>query len=129
MDISGQTVAYWIYERIEPTRLRTWNLLARLIVAKIENVELLEQTLESVPVVQGDPAWTCRVWVREAVAALVQAGALGTRVDLEDWESVERECREYMAGKIQQGRWQVKQEGNFAGLPTVDLITGEEIVP
>ena len=128
-EIAGEVVAPWIYERIVPSRLRTWNLLARLVVAKIEEPDLIDSTLQAVPIIQGDPEWTCRIWVKDAVAALVDAGVLGTRVDLLDWTTVEMNCREYMARKIQEGRWQVSQEGPYSGLPTMDLITDEELVP
>ncbi len=66
-NVSGRNVAHWIYERTVPTRLRTWNLLARLLVAKIEKPNLIDSTLRSVPIIQGDPAWTCKIWVRNAI--------------------------------------------------------------
>jgi hypothetical protein len=129
MDVSGGIVAYWIYERIVPTWLRTWNLLARLVVAKIETPDLIDSTLQYVPIIQGDPEWTGRIWVRNAFAALVEARAFGTSVNLMDWETVERDCKGYMEGKIQRGRWQASQEGKYTRLPTMDLITKEELIP
>jgi hypothetical protein len=57
----------------------TVNLLARILIAKIENEERLVEILRSVPVVQDDPNWRCRTWLANALAAIKTDGkAVGT---------------------------------------------------
>ncbi|EEP82877.1 predicted protein [Uncinocarpus reesii 1704] len=50
----------WIYEEVRLANVRsTINLLARIVVAKVEDEERLKNILRSVPVVQNDPDWSC----------------------------------------------------------------------
>lgn len=58
------------YEELEipisPTRM----ILVHVMVAKVIKWERMLQILRAVPTVQNDPNWTCRIWVRDALANL-----------------------------------------------------------
>ncbi|KAI9371874.1 hypothetical protein BJX61DRAFT_543276 [Aspergillus egyptiacus] len=60
----------WIYQPLEIPLVQTSMLLGRILIAKVTNGEQLRSTLAAVPIVQNDKSWTCRIWVKNAVAAL-----------------------------------------------------------
>ena len=43
-------------------------LLARVLISKVVDPTRVTAVLEAVPLIQDDEAWTCRVWVRDALA-------------------------------------------------------------
>lgn len=64
-------------------------LLARIMIGKVVSHADMAATLAAVPHVQDNPAWTCRIWVKDAVAALEADGrSLGTRVT--NWQRIEQ---------------------------------------
>ncbi|KAI4284287.1 MAG: hypothetical protein L6R35_004940, partial [Caloplaca aegaea] len=88
----------WEYEEREIYRATSIMLLARVIVAKVTNVERLQAALRSVPVVQGDESWNCVSWVKNALEAVkVDGKAVGTS-NL-DWDVVRRTAKDYVQGK------------------------------
>ena len=70
----------WIYDKIPVDNVRmTAQLLARILIAKVEDLDRLHAILESVPVIQGDPTWRCRSWIADALEAIAKDGkAVGT---------------------------------------------------
>jgi hypothetical protein len=71
----------WHYEALDIPLAQTSMLLARVMIGKVVDEARLSTTLAAVLLVQDDPAWTCRIWVRDAIAALEADGrSLGTRV-------------------------------------------------
>lgn len=73
------------------------------MVAKITDSAQVPATLAAVPIVQNDPSWTCRIWVKDAIAALEADGRnLGTRVTL--WVTIEQKAKSYIGDKRRQGR-------------------------
>ncbi|KAH0336342.1 hypothetical protein KCU81_g8583, partial [Aureobasidium melanogenum] len=95
----------WQYEKADLANVRmTNNLLARIAIAKIEDVERLEAILKSVPVVQNDSNWRCRTWIASALAEIEKDGkAVGTAVL--DWKEIEETARRYVAQKTAAGRY------------------------
>jgi hypothetical protein len=66
----------------------TVQLLARILIGKVEDLDRLDTILESVPVVQGDPNWRCKSWIVSAVEAIAKDGkAVGTSIL--DWAKIE----------------------------------------
>lgn len=103
----------------------TVNLLARVLVAKVEDERRLVSILRSVPIIQGDRNWRCRHWVIDAISALeVDGKAVGTSVL--QWEKIQRAGVEFVAKKIAAGRYQGRVDGPR---PLFDLLRGEEVVP
>ncbi|KAF2253519.1 hypothetical protein BU26DRAFT_224458 [Trematosphaeria pertusa] len=79
-------------------------LLARVMIGKVANGAQMAATIAAVPIVQDDPAWTCRIWVRDAIAALEADGkSLGTRVT--GWQRIGQTSNTYVAQKRQQRRY------------------------
>ena len=79
----------WVYESLEIPLIQTSMLLGRIMIAKVTNSAQLHSTLAAVPIVQDDPSWTCRIWVKDAISALeADRKSLGTRIT--DWTTIEQ---------------------------------------
>ena len=54
----------WVYEEIPLANVRsTNNLLARIVIAKIQDETRLVEIIRNTPVIHNDPDWRCRTWV------------------------------------------------------------------
>ncbi|KAK0288901.1 hypothetical protein LTR91_018412 [Friedmanniomyces endolithicus] len=108
------------------TYLSTTNLLARILIAKVEDHNRVVAILRSLPVVQDDPAWRCRAWIATALAELARDGkAVGT--SQLDWAIVEATARQYVARKAAAGRYE-RVEDVLKPKPTWDMLEGQETV-
>ncbi|KAB5554691.1 hypothetical protein GE09DRAFT_1222175 [Coniochaeta sp. 2T2.1] len=95
----------WFYEERDlPNAQTSIQLLARLVIAKVEDEARLLAIIRNAPVITGDPNWRCRTWC---------AGAFG---------------REYVAGKNAAKRYDT-QELVLGPKPTYDLIEDKELLP
>jgi len=122
----GITKDTWSFEKRELVSLKTQLLLVRVLVAKIERSHNdLEASLLRVPVIQDDPSWRCRTWVKNALTQVTKDRILGTGVL--DWDIVERECLSYVERKKVEGRFQ--KTPTPEGIPTYDLIEKKETAP
>lgn len=119
----GKTKDTWTFEKRELVTLKTQLLLVRVLVAKIVGSRQdLEASLRRVPVIQDDPNWRCRTWVKNALAQITKDRILGTGVA--HWDIVEGECLSYVERKKREGRFQktpLPEE-----IPTYDLIEKKE---
>ncbi|KAI9777781.1 MAG: hypothetical protein M1839_008576 [Geoglossum umbratile] len=122
----GEVKSNWVFERRELDNVRTFMLLVRVLVAKIQNRSVLESLLQSVPVVQDDSSWRCRTWVREALQMLAGGGVLGTNA-VTEWARVEKECIGFVARKKEEDRFKSIQP--WEAPPTLDLMEGKDISP
>jgi hypothetical protein len=59
----------------------THQTLVRICITKIA-----PNAVSDVPIVQDDSDWTCRSWVKEALVALQQGGAIDRTFDMDDIE-------------------------------------------
>lgn len=92
--------------------VRTTNqLLARLLVAKIEDEGELIKLLERVPVdppgweVRSGQKWTCKIWVRAALELIVANGkVVGTNI-LGDFEAIEKTAHWVVEEKLRERRY------------------------
>jgi hypothetical protein len=116
-----------VYEEVPLANVRsTTNLLARILIAKIEDEQRLVNILRSTPVVQDDPNWRCRTWLAHALHRIKEDGkAVGT-AQL-DWAVIEPLAREYVAGKTASGRYGSGMDLSLPK-PTWDLLEGREMV-
>ena len=130
----------WVFEesplKDSSTRFR---LLTRVLVARVKKSKLrnLSASLRSVPLIQNNPNWTCRIWVKEALAKLDADAILEPEPKsnnlqqrgIRDWDTIETECRRYIAEKRVAGRWLnpgVAANFNFNEVPTYDMLQGRE---
>ncbi len=97
-----------------------------MLVAKIENEALLVKILRGTPVVQDDPAWTCRSWLADALTRMQAAGNKAVGTARLDWPTINAFARRYVAEKKAAGRY---AEGADMALPrpTWDLLEEREI--
>lgn len=118
----------WTYEEnsVRDVRL-TNNLLARIVIAKVENEQRLLELLRNVPVVNGDPNWRCRTWVAQALTEIAKDEKCVGSSQL-NWETIEAFSRQYVGQKTASGRY-TKLEDVLKPKPTYDLINGKESVP
>jgi hypothetical protein len=118
----------WYYNVQNITTTAAQMLLVRVTFAKVEDTAQLNRTLAAVPIVQNDPSWTCRIWVKNAIAALEADGkSLGTKVT--DWETLENSAQDYVRTKIDAGRFSGPGDWDPQFAPTYDLMNGMEIIP
>jgi hypothetical protein len=118
----------WHYEALDIPLVQTSMLLVRVMVGKVLDGPRLASVLEKVPLVQQDPRWTCRIWVRDAIAALEADGkCLGTRMT--DWQKLEEASKAYVARKRQQKRYDGSGTWQPGAVPTYDLLEEKEVVP
>ncbi len=98
-----------------------------MLIAKIENEALLVKILRETPVVQDDPAWTCRSWVADALARMQAARNKAVGTARLDWPTINALGRWYVAEKKAAGRY---DRGADMALPrpTWDLLEEREIV-
>lgn len=94
----------WEYEESSLNNVRTNNnLLARIIIAKIEDEQRLVDLFRQRPVVQGDPNWRCRTWIASALVAIAKDGKCVGTAEL-DWQKIEGVARQYVGDKTAGGR-------------------------
>ncbi|KAH6651582.1 hypothetical protein BKA67DRAFT_660381 [Truncatella angustata] len=117
----------WTYEEIPLENVRTTNsLLARILIAKIEDEQRLIALLRQLPVIQGDPNWRCRTWIAGALAEIARDGkCLGT-AQL-DWHKIEAFARHYVGDKTASGRYHSAAD-LIKPKPTWDMLENKEIV-
>ncbi|KAF4999146.1 hypothetical protein FDECE_11588 [Fusarium decemcellulare] len=126
--VKNHPIHNWMYEEIPLSNVRsTNNLLARILIAKVEDEDRLIEIIRNTTVVQNDPNWRCRTWVAEALSRIDKDGrAVGT-AEL-DWGKIEAVAREYVANKTAAGRY-LNAADMALPKPTWDIIQGKEIVP
>ncbi|KAF4449210.1 hypothetical protein F53441_7468 [Fusarium austroafricanum] len=118
----------WVYEAVSLTNVKnTNNLLARVMIAKIEDENRLAEIFRNTPVVQDDPNWRCRTWVAEVLSRIAGDGrAVGT-AEL-DWGTIEAFARQYVGSKTAAGRYQSVEDAMLPK-PTYDILQGKETIP
>lgn len=126
--VKNRPVEGWVYEEVSLTDVRSTNsLLARILIAKVEDEERLVKIFRNTPIVQNDPNWRCRTWVANALELIAKDGkAVGT--SQLDWKTIEATAREYVGKKTTSGRYK-KVEDLTGPKPTYDMLEGVEIVP
>jgi len=123
----GRSWNQWEYEELDITTLATRMILVRIMVAKILNWPKLEEVVRAVPIVQNDKSWTCRIWVRNAMASLAaEAGVLGRSVT--DWPTIESSAKQYARKKKDQHRFDGEGDWDMSKVPTWDLIENKETI-
>ena len=118
----------WAYEEADLKDVKnTTNLLARVMIGKVESLERLLGIFRRIPVIQNDPGWRCRSWCANALAAIAEdSKAVGTSVL--DWHRIEEAARRYVGEKTAQGRFATSAL-LLQPKPTWDLLVNREIFP
>ncbi|KAF5547553.1 hypothetical protein FPHYL_10142 [Fusarium phyllophilum] len=103
--VKNLPVGGWVYEELSLPNIRsTTRLLARIVIAKVEDEDRLVEIVRNTPVVQNDPNCRCRTWIADVLSRIAQdGGAVGTS-EL-DWAKIEPVAREYVANKTAAGRY------------------------
>ncbi|KAI0532519.1 hypothetical protein GGR58DRAFT_517658 [Xylaria digitata] len=118
----------WTYEEVSLENIRNAiNLLARILVAKIENEPRLIALLRRLPVTQGDPNWRCRTWIASALAEIEKDGKCVGTAEL-NWQKIEAFARQYVGGKTANGRYQSALD-LLKAKPTWNMLENKESVP
>ncbi|QPH18139.1 hypothetical protein C2857_003121 [Epichloe festucae Fl1] len=126
--VKNHPLGGWVYEEHELPNVRnTNNLLARIMIAKVEDEERLEKIFRNTSVVQDDPDWRCRTWMADALSRIEKDGKAAGTAQL-DWEKIERKARRYVKKKADQGRY-IDLEAVSQPKPTWDMLEGVETVP
>jgi hypothetical protein len=104
------------------------NLLARLVIAKVEDEKLLQDIFCNTPVIQGNPEWRCRTWIADALCRLANAPGKAVGTAELDWDKIEGEARRYVMQKTDEGRY-LDSESVLLPRPTWDMLEGREVIP
>lgn len=119
----------WRYDQREGNVMRSPTMTARILVAKLsiavpfaQQVLDIDQILRTVPIVQNDPGWTCRVWVEHGLAALrATGGDFSSIPDVTEGGALETQ----IIGFGEQGRPTILKRGSgwqhLNELPQLDL--------
>lgn len=103
-------------------------LLARITVEKVLDKQKLIATLALVPMQQPNPTWTCRIWVRDAIAALQGDGkVLGS--SMTDWGRIEQMAKAFVSQKRQERRYDGSGNWQRGTMPTYDMLEDKETIP
>lgn len=126
--MKNSPVSGWVYEEKTVSDIRATNtLLARIVIAKVEDEQRLVSLLRDLPIVNGDTNWRCRSWVGSALAEIAKDGkCVGT--SRLDWGEIEAFARQYVAYKTAIGRY-TKADDMVKPKPTYDLLQEKETVP
>src|ERR1700759_2861621 len=126
--VKNLPVSGWVYEEKALSDVRnTAALLARILIAKVEDEERLIKIFRRIPIVQNDPNWRCRTWVGHALEEIAKDGrAVGTS-EL-DWKKFESKARDYVRQKTINGRYQTVEDLDRPK-PMYDIIQSKEIIP
>ncbi|KAF9773223.1 hypothetical protein IL306_008996 [Fusarium sp. DS 682] len=118
----------WVYEELPLSNVRTTTrLLARILIAKVEDEKRLVEIIRNTPVVQNDPNWRCRTWVADVLSRIAEDGSAVGTSEL-DWAKIEPFAREYVANKTAAGRYLDFKTVQLPK-PTWDMLQGKEVVP
>ncbi|OIW31575.1 hypothetical protein CONLIGDRAFT_229671 [Coniochaeta ligniaria NRRL 30616] len=118
----------WYYEERPLANAQTsLQLLARIVVAKIEDEQRLLKIIRDAPVISGDSNWRCRTWVADILQRLKADGKAVGSSEL-DWARIEAFGRQYVASKNASKRYDT-QDLVLGPKPTYDLIEDKEIMP
>jgi hypothetical protein len=114
----------WEYHRGCMGSVPTNNALVRILIGKIKPsmTDRMEDVLAKVEVVQGDPQWNCRTWLRTAIEELMNVGIISRKWD---WDELESKSLWYVQEKEKEGRFRtIDTGGTFdgTGIPTYDLF-------
>lgn len=102
-------------------------LLARIVIAKIEDMDGLVNIFRTTPCVQNDPKWRCRSWVAEVLERIRQEGNIvGTSVL--SWPEIEQRARDYVSEKAAEGRYGTGADMSLPK-PTYNLYMRREVIP
>jgi hypothetical protein len=118
----------WTYEEVALENVRTTNnLLARILIAKIEDDQRLIALFRGLPVVQGDPNWRCRHWIANGLAKIAKDGKCVGTAEL-DWQEIEPFARQYVGDKTASGRYRSSADLSKPK-PTWNMLENKESVP
>lgn len=117
----------WRYERLETSLTATSQILARVVVGKVVDMNRLTKIFDGTPVHPEIPGWNCVAWVKEAlVSALNDEKALGTAVS--DWDSARDTMMKYIAEKRAAHRFDGQAGFDPNTVPTWDMLAGKELI-
>lgn len=126
--VKNRPIQGWAYEEVPlPNVQSTASLLARVLIAKVEDEGRLLDVLRSTPVVQNDPNWRCRTWVADALSRIADDGKVVGTAQL-DWAKIELLGRDYVAKKVSAGRYD-RGEDILRPKPTWDMLEQREAIP
>lgn len=125
--VTNDPIQGWTYSEVSLANVQsTNNLLARILIAKVEDENRLIDIFRSTAVVQGDPNWRCRTWVADVLSRIAKDGTAVGTAEL-GWNRIEAVARDYVAKKTAAGRY-LNAADMVLPKPTWDMLEGKETV-
>ena len=123
--VKNRPLQGWVYEEIPLLDVQNTNtLLARILIAKIEDETRLVDIIRNTAIIQDDPNWRCRTWVADVLSRIAKDGTAVGTAEL-DWSRIEPVARDYVGSKTKAGRY-AKSADMTSPKPTWDLLDGKE---
>ncbi|PQK16046.1 hypothetical protein BB8028_0006g03670 [Beauveria bassiana] len=117
----------WAYEEVGLRNVKATNtLLARIVIAKIEDKKRLLRLLRETRVVQNDPNFRCRTWVSDALLRISNSKPSVVGTSELDWDKIERKARRYVEKKTAAGRY-LEADRMLDPKPTWNLMEEKEV--
>lgn len=104
--VKNHPIDSWVYEEVKLRNVKsTVNLLARFVIAKIEDEKRLLKILRKTAIIHGDPNFRCRTWMADALLRISKAEPKVIGTSELDWNKIERKARRYVEKKVAEGRY------------------------
>jgi hypothetical protein len=117
----------FFYDRRDVPTGATYMSLVRVMIGKVEKKDVLADTIKGVQIRNEDPEWNCVIWVKEALEALLLAGALGTNNAA--WAKVRETVMWYMEKKKEEHRYDGQGGFDMDKPATFDMLKDKETIP
>ncbi|KAI5923093.1 hypothetical protein F4810DRAFT_720503 [Camillea tinctor] len=125
---SSEPHSMWAYDESTIALRATKMLLARVVIAKIKDVDRLKSVFQSTPIRPEVPGWNCVGWVEEAFRKAMEDGdALGRAAD--SWKAVRDAAMWYVEKKKSEHRFDGQRQYDQSKAATWDIFQGKEITP
>ncbi|KID93386.1 hypothetical protein MAJ_10653, partial [Metarhizium majus ARSEF 297] len=127
--VKNNPINGWVYEEVDLQNVRsTVSLLARIVIAKIEDEKRLLKILRKTTIIQDDPDFRCRTWMADALSRIAKADPKVVGTSELDWKKIERKARRYVEKKVAEGRY-LEVDRMLEPKPTWDMMEQKEIIP
>ncbi|KAG8407455.1 hypothetical protein J3459_018486 [Metarhizium acridum] len=128
-NVKNHPIQGWTYEEVKLENVKsTTTLLARLVIAKVEDEKGLLKILRNTAVVQDNPDFRCRTWMEDALLRISKAEPKVVGTSKLDWSKIEPKARRYVGEKNAAGRY-LDGERMLEPKPTWNMLEEKEIVP
>ncbi|KAI9698550.1 MAG: hypothetical protein M1820_007440 [Bogoriella megaspora] len=124
---TAQSSQPWLFEQLALNASTDPDLLVRICISKLDNLQAFEQSLQKVPVSQGDPDFTPEWWLQMAWSQL-QYEQMLSKESTWSWGTILGTANRYLQEKKHLGRLSTSKSRGMQPAPVYDMMTKKEII-